>query len=118
MTIHELMGGMHLNPPPIVKDIEEATASIGFTMGSDHLTGSLLRTLAATKPSGAFLELGTGTGLATGWILDGMDALSWLITVDREERHSSIARRFLEHDPRVTFQQMNGLDFISSMRKQ
>jgi predicted O-methyltransferase YrrM len=118
MTISELMGGMHLNPPPIVKDIEEATASIGFTMGSDHLTGSLLRTLAASKPGGAFLELGTGTGLATAWILDGMDALSRLITVDREERHTSLARRFLEHDPRVTFHLMDGKDFISSMRGQ
>ena len=117
MTIHDLMSGMHLNPPPVLKDIEEATASIGFTMGSDHLTGSLLRTLAATKPGGAFLELGTGTGLATAWILDGMDALSRLITVDREERHTSIARRFLGHDPRVTFHQMAGMDFISSMRE-
>ena len=118
MTIHTLMGDMPLNPPPILKDIEEATASIGFTIGSHHLTGLLLRTLAASKPGGAFLELGTGTGLATAWILDGMDTLSRLITVDREERHSSIARRFLGHDPRVTFQQMDGLDFISSMRKQ
>ena len=117
MTISELMGDTHLNPP-IVKDIEEATASIGFTLGSDHFTGSLLRTLAASKPGGAFLELGTGTGLATAWILDGMDPLSRLITVDREEKHTSIARRFLGHDPRVTFQQMDGLDFISSMRKQ
>ena len=118
MTIDELMSDTHLKPPPIVKDIERETASIGFTMGSDYLTGSLLRTLAASKPGGAFLELGTGTGLATAWILDGMDALSRLITVDREERHSSIARRFLGHDPRVAFQQMDGLDFISSMRKQ
>jgi len=118
MTISELMDGTHLYPPPIMKDIEDATASIGFTLGSDHLTGSLLRTLAASKPGGALLELGTGTGLAAAWILDGMDALSRLITVDREEKHSSVARRFLEHDQRVTFRLMDGLDFISSMRKQ
>ena len=118
MTIRELMGDMQLNPPSTVKDIEEATASIGFTMGSDHLTGSLLRTLAASKPGGALLELGTGTGLATAWILDGMDALSHLITVDREERHTSIARRFLGNDPRVTFRVMDGMDFIISMREQ
>jgi len=118
MTIHKLMGGMHLNPPLVVKDIEEATASIGFTMGSDHLTGSLLRTLVATKPRGSFLELGTGTGLATAWILDGMDAHSRLITVDREERHTSVAKRFLGNDPRVTFRLTDGMDFISSMREQ
>ena len=118
MTIHKLMGGMRLNPPPIVKEIEEATEAIGFTMGSDQLTGSLLRTLAATKPSGTFLELGTGTGLATAWILDGMDAHSRLITVDREERHTSVAKRFLGSDPRVTFRLVDGIGFISSMREQ
>ena len=32
-------------------------------MASDELTGSLLCTLAATKPGGNFLELGTGTGI-------------------------------------------------------
>lgn len=49
-------------------------------MGSDHLTGSLLRTLVASKPSGMVLELGTETGLATAWLLDGMDAQARLIT--------------------------------------
>ena len=118
MIIHELMGDMHLNPPAVLKDIEEATGAMGFTMGSDHFTGSLLRTLAATKPGGTLLELGTGTGLATSWILDGMDASSRLITVDREERHASVARRFLGSDPRVTFRLMSGMDFIISMREQ
>jgi predicted O-methyltransferase YrrM len=45
-------------------------------MGSDLLTGSLLRLLATAKPSGSILELGTGTGLATAWLLDGMEAQS------------------------------------------
>ena len=107
-----------LKPPSILKDIEEATASIGFTMGSDYLTGSLLRTLAATKPAGALLELGTGTGQGTAWILDGMDAQSCLITVDSDERVSSVARRFLGSDPRATFATMDGIAFIEAMREQ
>jgi len=36
---------------------------LGFTMGSEPRTGALLRTLAASKPGGRFLELGTGTGV-------------------------------------------------------
>ncbi len=33
-------------------------------MASDTVTGTLLKTLAASKPGGKFLELGTDTGLA------------------------------------------------------
>ena len=47
-------------------------------MPSDPLTCTLLRTLAASKPGGQFLELGSGTGLSTAWLLDGMDARATL----------------------------------------
>lgn len=107
-----------LNPPSSLKDIEDATASIGFTMSSDQLTGSLLRTLAATKPAGSFLELGTGTGHGTAWILGGMDAQSSLITVDIGEHAVSVAKHFLGSDRRVTFVAMDGNVFIESMREQ
>jgi len=106
-----------LNPPTVLKDIQEATASIGFTMGSDLLTGSLLRTLAATKPAGTLLELGTGSGLGTAWILDGMDAQSRLITVDRNEHTSAAARRLLKSDARVHFMTADGVKYIASTRE-
>ena len=72
-------------------------------MASDHLTGSLLRTLAASKPKGKLLELGTGTGLATAWLLSGMARESRLITVDQDARVASVAKKHLGDDPRVTF---------------
>jgi len=53
--------------PPAYLDILEATKRSGFNMASDILTCSLLRTLAASKPAGTFLELGTGTGLSAAW---------------------------------------------------
>ena len=49
--------------PSTYNQIDEATQASGFTMASDVLTCSLLRTLAVSKPGGRFLELGTGTGL-------------------------------------------------------
>ena len=113
-----MLDTVNLNPPVVLKNIEEATKSIGFTMGSDQQTGSLLRTLAVAKPSGSFLELGTGTGLSAAWLLDGMDAQSRLTTVDKNENHTAIARRFLGHDSRVTFVTMDGIAFIDSMRAQ
>jgi predicted O-methyltransferase YrrM len=108
----------NLVTPAALKDIAEATQAINFTMGSDLLTGSLLRTLAATKPSGAILELATGTGLATAWLLDGMDADARLITVDQDEHVTAIAKRFLGSDPRVTFVTMDGATFIKAMQKE
>ena len=113
-----MLDTVNLNPPAVLKNIEEATKSIGFTMGSDQQTGSLLRTLAASKPSGSFLELGTGTGLSAAWLLDGMDAQSRLTTVDKNENHTAIARRFLGHDSRITFVTMDGIAFIDSMKAQ
>ena len=113
-----MLDTVNINPPAVLKDIEEATKNIGFTMGSDLQTGSLLRTLAAAKPSGSFLELGTGTGLSAAWLLDGMDAQSRLTSVDKNEDVTVIARRFLGHDSRVTFVTMDGVAFIDSMRGQ
>lgn len=105
-------------PPTILKQMEEATKAIGFTMASDHLTGSLLRTLAATKPGGNLLELGTGTGLATAWLLDGMDAQAKLLTMDNDEAVMRIARQYLSDDARMTLHTMDGEAFIQSLLTQ
>lgn len=112
--VSAMLDTVQLNPPAMIPKIEEATRAIGFTMGSDLLTGSMLRTLVTTKPSGSILELGTGTGLATVWLLDGMDAQSSLVTVDRNENNVAIARKFLGHDSRVTFQIEDGSAFIQT----
>ena len=58
--------------------IHAATEVLGFQMSSDLRTGVLLRTLAASKAGGKLLELGTGTGIGTSWLLDGMDAGKYL----------------------------------------
>jgi predicted O-methyltransferase YrrM len=54
--------------PEVVQEILRKTEDIGFQMVSEPLIGSLLRTLATSKPSGRFLELGTGTGVSTAWM--------------------------------------------------
>ena len=81
--------------------IKKATDASGFTMPSEVLTCSLLKTLAASKPGGKFLELGTGTGLSTTWILDGMDAASVLISIDNDETLLNIAKENLGVDKRL-----------------
>ena len=89
--------------PAQLKAIEEATTSLGFDMASARDTGALLRVLAAGKPAGRILEVGTGTGLATAWLLDGMNGTSLLHTIDTNRDVVAIAQRFLGQDPRVQF---------------
>jgi predicted O-methyltransferase YrrM len=99
--------------PPRYERILARSRDIGFSMNSDVLTGSLLRTLAASKPGGALLELGTGCGLGTSWILDGMDVSSSLISVDTERRYQSIAAEELGGEPRLTLVLQDGGAFLS-----
>ena len=99
--------------PPSAEAILAATKAIGFTMASEPKTGSLLRTLAATKPGGQLLELGTGTGYATAWLLDGMDAASQLTSVDSEGRFQTIAQKHLGEDPRVRFVRADAAEYLS-----
>jgi predicted O-methyltransferase YrrM len=93
-------------------DIDKATKENGFTMPSDILTCSLLRTLAASKPAGKFLELGTGTGLSTSWILDGMDHDSTITSFDNDETLLQIARAFLGKDKRLNLIQSDGEEWV------
>lgn len=95
--------------------MDRDTRDHGFTMASDIPTGALLRTLAASKPAGAFLELGTGTGLATAWLLDGMDDRSTLLSMDNDEGVVSVARRHLGHDPRLTLMVQDGSAFLAAL---
>ena len=98
-----VFGEREPEPPEALRSIELATEESGFTMASQPRQGALLRTLAASRPKSHLLELGTGTGLATAWLLDGMDSGSTLRTVDNDPGAVSIAREHLGADPRATF---------------
>jgi predicted O-methyltransferase YrrM len=98
--------------PPGAAAIYEESRGEGFDLVSEPMTGCLLRTLVSSKPGGRILELGTGTGAATAWILDGMDSRASLVTVESDERVLSIARRHLGADPRATFVSADGNAFL------
>ena len=106
-----MVDSIFLNIPVQYENIAEATKAIDFNMASDMQTGSLLKTLAASKPSGRILELGTGTGLATSWIIDGMDQASRLITIENNGLLLDIARRAL-NDIRVEFVLADGYEWL------
>src|SRR6478735_4914556 len=98
--------------PQAYIQIDEATKDSGFTMASDVLTCSLLRTLASSKPGGKFLELGTGTGLSTSWILDGMDGSSTLTSIDNDPKFLEIAQSSLGNDERLKLVCTDGAEWV------
>jgi predicted O-methyltransferase YrrM len=88
--------------PVQYKSITEATGKLSFNMNSDLHTGSLLKTLVASRPSGRILELGTGGGLAASWIAEGMTKEAHLISIESNAALLEIASRQLK-DPRIEF---------------
>lgn len=98
-----VFGALRADPPAALGGIARATETSGFAMASEPRTGALLRMLAASRPKSRLLELGTGTGLATAWLLDGMDQDSTLTTVDNDVAAVAIAREHLGGDARATF---------------
>ncbi|RYE09191.1 MAG: SAM-dependent methyltransferase [Sphingobacteriaceae bacterium] len=100
--------------PTAYANIKLATERQGFTMPSELMTCSLLCTLAASKSNSSFLELGTGTGLSTAWILDGMDSTSTLISVDNDLQVQQIAREYLGDDQRLQLICADGEEWIKA----
>ena len=103
---------LFLHPPQSLNAIEARTRELDFLMASEPRTGALLRALAASKPGGRMLEIGTGTGISTAWLLDGMDATSTLISIDSDEHFQQVARDTLCHDKRLTLVTADAAGFL------
>jgi predicted O-methyltransferase YrrM len=118
IKIYEIVIEEVIQEYPLAYDsIKKATEACGFLQLSEVSTCSLLKTLAASKPGGKFLELGTGTGLATAWILDGMGKDSTLISLDNDETLLSIAKENLGVDKRLTLICTDGNEWIKKNSK-
>ena len=78
------------------------------------IIGTLLKTLIASKPSGRFLELGTGIGLSLSWMTDGMDIHSSIITLDNDKKLIDIAKENFKDDERVKFVCADGAEWIKN----
>ncbi|MGW3398751.1 O-methyltransferase [Streptomyces hydrogenans] len=103
----------HQRPAQLDAILEDA-AHAGFTMSCEDRTGSLLATLAASKPDGRFLELGTGVGAGAAWLVSGMTADARLVTVEANAAVQGIARQHLAGDPRIEFVHADADDWLTS----
>ena len=89
------------NKPQIISKIQSKSQEIGFTMFSDELVGTLLRTLVGSKSNANILELGTGIGLSLSWMIDALCKNSSLTTIDNDPELIQIAQEFFGEDPRI-----------------
>ncbi len=98
--------------PPQLPLIIEKTRALGFNMACEDSVGALLRALATSKKGGRFLELGTGTGVGTTWLLDGMDETSRLTTVDISEEYQQVVREVFARDARLEIVTRDAAKFL------
>lgn len=68
--------------------------------------------LIASKPAGKFLELGTGAGSATAWILEGTTSDAHLISVESDEALIAIAQKHLGTDSKFQLMHSFGEEMI------
>jgi predicted O-methyltransferase YrrM len=91
-----------INVPPLATKAEAIAERGQWRLSSDHRTGAILRTLVASKPGGRILEVGSGLGVGSAWLLDGMDKQASLTTLEVHEKVAGICRQLLAGDSRVT----------------
>jgi predicted O-methyltransferase YrrM len=113
ISLEELI---NIRKPILAEQIQQMAAQQGFTMSCDDRTGNLVRLLISTKPNCTALELGTGAGYSTTWLLDGMDEHSVLYSVEADEQFASIAQHVIR-DSRVKFHVGDGGAFIEANRQ-
>ena len=112
----KVMNDLAIQVPVSYPAIQQQTEAIGFTMPSDQQSGALLRTLAASKPGGRILDLGTGTGLSLSWLLEGMDKTSSIISLDIDPEVSGIAQGILGSDSRATILCEDGDEWLANYK--
>ncbi|HEY5786685.1 MAG TPA: class I SAM-dependent methyltransferase [Microlunatus sp.] len=87
----------------------------GFVQSCSLAVGRLLSALAASKPEGSFLELGTGAGLGTAHIRNGMTSGASLVSVERDSALSRIAVQEVA-DPRIAYVVADGAEWLATQR--
>ncbi|MEO6498642.1 MAG: methyltransferase domain-containing protein [Mucilaginibacter sp.] len=107
-----MLNDQNITVPEHYEQIKIESEKLGFNMPSDLQTGSLLRTLAASKPGGRFLDLGTGTGLSLAWLAEGANQKSSIYTLDISEHWQNVAKAIFKGDDRINFYYEDGNDWL------
>jgi predicted O-methyltransferase YrrM len=111
-----MLNDQNIIVPKYYDQLKAESEKLGFNMPSDLQTGSLLRALAASKPGGRFLDLGTGTGLSLAWLAEGADSGSSLYTVDNSAHWQKVAKAIFAADERINFYTEDGNNWLVNYR--
>jgi len=90
------MSAANLRLPELVAAARATAERAGFDCSCDHAVGQLLAVLAtAVAPGGRILELGTGAGVGTAWIVHGLAQRSdvEVISVEADPQTAALAAR-------------------------
>lgn len=103
-------------PPRVVAALDRAEAA-GFELSSEPGVGALLAALAASVPeNGRILELGTGAGVGTAWLVEGLGDRTdvEVVTVDLDPGIQARARAG-EWPACVCFELGDGAEAVSRL---
>ncbi|MEX2541039.1 MAG: class I SAM-dependent methyltransferase [Trueperaceae bacterium] len=82
--------------PPLVQRAEALATKLAFRNSCRREFGRLLCTLAA-RVDGSVLEIGTGCGVGSAWILSGLSRGGRLVSIDLDrERHLQVKTHFAD----------------------
>jgi predicted O-methyltransferase YrrM len=96
----------------VTRHLREAAGKMAFEMSCSPLTGALLTVLAASKPMGRLLELGTGVGVGTSYLTAGLVQSASLVTVEIDAKLQEIAKQHLADTPNLTFINDDAAEFL------
>ena len=102
-----------LGEPTSLPAIRTTASQRGFTMSCEAEVGQLLAELAASKAGGRLLELGTGVGAGTAWLMEGMGPGSSLTTVEIDATLQAVAESVLGAE-RTTYVCADGALWLQS----
>lgn len=87
----------------IAQRLSTRAREAGFVQNSEHLVGQVLRLLVALRPSGRYLELGTGVGAGLVWLVSALGADGQVVTVELEAELQALAREEVGEDDRLSW---------------
>ena len=82
------------NFPDRVREATERAVAAGFDLSSEAGIGRVLMTLAAAvRPGGRVLEIGTGIGVGTAWLIEGLATKTGveLVTIESDPQRARLA---------------------------
>lgn len=79
---------------PVIEAARARAAEVGVSC-IDAATGSFLALITAATGARAVVELGTGAGVSSLWLLSGMPADGILTSIDPEIEHQRLAKQSL-----------------------